>query len=135
MRLKDSLPFQNPGVNLYYRHDSLQHCTGRARKHFQNFPVHHHLINYRLEVTQGIDHFLLLLFQPTEILNPEQVEVEYRSAKVQQSDKNSQGIHTGHTYSAHKATFVSGFSGVLTVPPTDGFGGFFPECNLFGLGE
>lgn len=88
VNMKTSPPFQNPGVNLHYGHNRLQHRTGGAGKHFQNFSVHHHLIDYRLEVAQGVHHFFLLLFQPAEILKPEKVEVDYRSAKESQKIKN-----------------------------------------------
>lgn len=62
-------PVLYPGLDLDQGQDGFQDLAGRARKHLQHLLLHNHLVHDCLEVAQGADHLLLVLLQPTDLLD------------------------------------------------------------------
>lgn len=64
-------PVLYPGLHLNQRQDGFQYLAGRAWQHFQHLLLHDHFVHDCLEVAQRTDHLLLLLLQPTHLLQRE----------------------------------------------------------------
>lgn len=86
-------PVLYPGLDLNQRQNGLKHFAGRAWKHLEHLLLHNHLVHDCLEVAQGTDYVLLVLLQPTNLLEKQSSNTEQQLRIVQPNNFNDDYEH------------------------------------------